>query len=71
MAKKKSRKSGKMQTSTLDTMPMSPPRGGRAIPKGFIPYEGIREEEIEELKLVFPLAKIYVCQYESNNCPCG
>ena len=50
-----SRKSGKMQTSTLDTMPMSPPRGGRTIPKGFIPYEGIREEEIEALKLVFPL----------------
>ena len=53
MAKKKSRKSGKMQTSTLDTMPMSPPRGGRTIPKDFIPYDGIREDEIEALKLVF------------------
>ena len=53
MAKKNSRKSGKMQTSTLDTMPMSPPRGGRTIPTDFIPYDGIKEEEIEALKLVF------------------
>jgi hypothetical protein len=55
MAKKNSRKSGKMQTSTLDTMPMSSPRGGRTIPTDFIPYDGIKEEEIEALKLVFPL----------------
>ena len=55
MAKKHSRKSGKMQTSTLDTMPMSPPRGGRTVPTDFIPYDGIKEEEIEALKLVFRL----------------
>jgi hypothetical protein len=43
-----------IQTSTLDTMPMSPPRdGGRRVPRRFIPYDGTMEEEIEALKLVF------------------
>jgi hypothetical protein len=48
------KKVNKKQTSTLDTMPMSPPReGGRRLPRGFIPYDGTKEEEIEALKLVF------------------
>ena len=33
----------------------SPPRGDRKMPPGFIPYDGIKEEEIEALKLVFRL----------------
>jgi hypothetical protein len=48
------KKVNKKQTSTLDTMPMSPPReGGRRVPRGFIPYDGTKEEEIAALKLVF------------------
>ena len=43
----------KVQASTLKTMPMSPPTGGRKVPKGFNPYKGTKEEEIETLKLVF------------------
>lgn len=43
-----------LQTSTLDTMPMSPPTGGgRRMPPGFKQYKGTKEEEIETLKLVF------------------
>jgi hypothetical protein len=34
-------------------MPMSPPTGGRRVPRGFNPYNGTKEEEIETLKLVF------------------
>jgi hypothetical protein len=45
----------KIQTSTLNTMPMSPPTGGRRVPRGFNPYNGTKEEEIETLKLVFQL----------------
>jgi hypothetical protein len=45
----------KIQTSTLNTMPMSPPTGGRRVPRGFNPYNGTKEEEIETLKLVFRL----------------
>jgi hypothetical protein len=41
------------QTSTLDTMPMSPPIGGRRLPPGFKQYKGTKEEEIETLKVVF------------------
>jgi hypothetical protein len=53
MTKKKVNKK-QIQTSTLDTMPMSPPRdGGRRVQRGFIPYDGTKEEEIEALKLVF------------------
>ena len=52
MTKKKVSKN--IQTSTLRTMPMTPPRvGGRLVPRGFIPYDGTKEEEIETLKLVF------------------
>jgi hypothetical protein len=48
------KKVNKKQTSTLDAMPMSPPRdGGRRVPRRFIPYDGTKEEEIEALKLVF------------------
>jgi hypothetical protein len=37
-------------------MPITPPRlGGRTVPRGFIPYDGTKEEEIEALKLVFRL----------------
>jgi hypothetical protein len=43
----------KVQASTLKTMPLSPPPGGRRVPKGFNPYDGTKEEEIEALKLVF------------------
>jgi hypothetical protein len=43
----------KVQASTLKTMPMSPPTGGRKVPKGFNPYKGTKEEEIGTLKLVF------------------
>jgi hypothetical protein len=32
---------------------MSPPTGGRRVPRGFNPYRGTQEEEIEALKLVF------------------
>ena len=54
MTKKNSRKqSSRMQKSTLDTIPMSPLRGGRKVPPGFIPYNGIKQEEIKALKLVF------------------
>jgi hypothetical protein len=53
MTKKKVNKK-QIQTSTLDTMPMSPSRdGGRRVSRGFIPYDGTKEEEIEALKLVF------------------
>ena len=47
------KKSSKEQTSTLDTMPMSPPICGRKTPPGFKQYKGTKEEEIETLKLVF------------------
>jgi hypothetical protein len=43
----------KIQTSTLNTMLMSSPTGGRRVPRGFNPYNGTKEEEIETLKLVF------------------
>jgi CCR4-NOT transcriptional regulation complex NOT5 subunit len=44
----------KKQTSTLNTMSMSPPiDGGRRVPRELIPYDGTKEEEIEALKLVF------------------
>jgi hypothetical protein len=37
-------------------MPITPPRlGGRTVPRGFIPYDGTIEEEIEALTLVFRL----------------
>jgi hypothetical protein len=50
------KKASKTQKSTLDTMPITPPRlGGRTVPRGFIPYDGTIEEEIEALKLVFRL----------------
>jgi hypothetical protein len=50
------KKASKTQKSTLDTMPITPPRlGGRKVPRGFIPYNGTKEEEIEALKLVFRL----------------
>jgi hypothetical protein len=39
--------------STLKTMPMSPPTGGRRVPRGFKPYDCTKDEEIEALKLVF------------------
>jgi hypothetical protein len=42
-----------IQTSTLDTMPMSPPIGGRGVPPGFKQYKGTKEAEIETLKVVF------------------
>ena len=32
---------------------MSPPTDGRWVPRGFKPYNGTQEEEIEALKLVF------------------
>jgi hypothetical protein len=38
-----------------DKMPMSTPRDGREMPPGFIPYDGIKEAEIEALKVVFRL----------------
>jgi hypothetical protein len=41
----------KVQASTLKTMPLSPPAGGRRVPKGFNPYNGTKEEEIETLKM--------------------
>ena len=45
-----------IQTSTLKTMSITPPRdGGREVPTGFIQYDGTKEEEIEALKLVFRL----------------
>jgi hypothetical protein len=47
--------SKKIQTSTLDTMSMTPPKGGRKVPPGFISYDSTKEEEIEALKLVFRL----------------
>jgi len=54
MTKKKA--ASKTQKSTLDTMPITPPRvGGRTVPRGFIPYDGTKEEETEALKLVFRL----------------
>ena len=54
MTKKNSRKqSSRMQKSTLDTMALSPPRGGRTVPPGFLPNDGTKEEEIEALKIVF------------------
>jgi hypothetical protein len=34
-------------------MPMSPPTGGRRVPRGFKPYDCTKDEEIEALKLVF------------------
>ena len=34
-------------------MTMSPPTDGRQVPRGFNPYNGTQEEEIEALKLVF------------------
>ena len=35
---------------------MTPPKeGGRRLPRGFIPYNGTQEEEIEVLKMVFRL----------------
>jgi hypothetical protein len=47
----KKRVSKKIQTSTLRTMPMTPPKeGGRMVPREFIPYDGTKEEEIEALK---------------------
>jgi hypothetical protein len=46
----KKRVSRKIQTSTLGTMPLTPPRdGGRHVPRGFILYDGTKEEEIEAL----------------------
>jgi hypothetical protein len=54
MTKKKA--SRNIQKSTLDTMSITPPRvGGRTVPRGFLPYDGTKEEEIEALKLVFRL----------------
>jgi hypothetical protein len=48
--------SRKIQTSTLGTMPLTPPReGGRWVPRGFIQYDGTKEEEIEALKFVFQI----------------
>jgi hypothetical protein len=50
------KKASKTQKSTLDTMPITPPRlGGRTVPRGFIQYDGTKKEEIEALKLVFRL----------------
>ena len=50
------KKASRIQKSTLDTMPMTPPReGGRTVPTGFILHDGTKEEEIEALKLVFQL----------------
>jgi hypothetical protein len=43
----------KVQASTLKTMPMSPPTGGRRVPRGINLYDGTKEEEIEALNLVF------------------
>jgi hypothetical protein len=43
----------KIQTSTLNTMPMSPPTSDRRMSRGYNPYNGTKKEEIETLKLVF------------------
>jgi hypothetical protein len=52
MTKKKASK--KIQTSTLRTMPMTPPKeGSRRLPRGFLPYDSTQEEKIKALKLVF------------------
>jgi hypothetical protein len=63
------KKAGKTQKSTLDTMPMTPPKlGGRTVPKGFIPYyNGTIEKEIEALKLVFRLDGSNPYKDDSNN----
>ncbi|MGK3758296.1 MAG: hypothetical protein ACI8RD_010610 [Bacillariaceae sp.] len=55
MMKKKTTSKKVQARSTLRTMPMSPPTGGRQVPRGFNPYNGTQEEEIEALKLVFRL----------------
>ena len=53
MTKKNSRKqSSRTQKSTLDTMALSPPRGGRTVPPGFLLNHSTKEEEIEAPKLV-------------------
>jgi hypothetical protein len=50
------KKASRTQKSTLDTIPITPRRlGGRTGPRGFIPYDGTKEEEIKALKLVFRL----------------
>jgi hypothetical protein len=49
----KKKASENTQTSTLKTMTMPPPTDGRRVPRGFNPYNGTQEEEIEALKLVF------------------
>jgi hypothetical protein len=52
-------KSIRTQKSTLDTIPITPPRlGGRTVPRGFIPYDGTKEEEIKALKLVLTAFKL-------------
>jgi hypothetical protein len=52
----KKRASRRPQTSTPGTMPLTPPTdGGRRVPRGFIPYDGTKKEEIEALKLVFQI----------------
>ena len=48
------KKTSRTQKSTLDTMPMTPPRaggvaGGRTVPAGFILYDATKEEEINAL----------------------
>jgi hypothetical protein len=54
MTKKNSRKqSSRTQKSTLDTMALSSPRGGRTVPPDFLPNDSTNKEEIEALKIVF------------------
>ena len=44
------KKTSRTQKSTLDTMPMTPPRaGGSIVPPGFILYDATKEEEINAL----------------------
>jgi hypothetical protein len=62
------KKASRTQMSTLDTMPITPPRlGGRTVPRGFIPYDGTKEEEIEALKLVFWLDRSNPYQDDAYN----
>jgi hypothetical protein len=39
----------KIKTCTLKTRLMTPPKEGRQVPMGFLPYDGTQEEEIYAL----------------------
>ena len=44
------KKASMMQKSTLDTMPITPPRASdRTVPRGFVPYDGTKEESLVNL----------------------